>query len=349
MTAEASSILPAAFSAGCLRPASAEPHAFEAVSSYVTEEFEGGLTLSKRAESSAAEEASPHYSEPVTSQLAPSGVADATSGISAGAEISTTVVADGPTTVGEETGVSLSNWRQVEEASPASSELPMEDTACSDTEDSGVSDGSGTSSAVGAASIAGTGAGASLPTTHLRRNLDEETMPYAYPKYANHPDAAAHVKQFWSIWAVNHGTQGLTPTKREQSMIVEFQLSLEAQAARWYAQQDVSTFRTFQDLVDKFLEMFQDLVDKFLEMFQVKIDPTEVLKEYYSLQQQSGESVADFLLRFRAVQAMLDTAPMEEIQKRQFLKALRDPLSCRTAPDLRVSWMMTTGVLDEEK
>jgi hypothetical protein len=47
---------------------------------------------------------------------------------------------------------------------------------------------------------------------------------------------------------------------------------------------------------------FQDLVDKFLEMFQVKIDPTEVLKElYYSLQQQAGESVADFLLRFRAV------------------------------------------------
>jgi hypothetical protein len=67
---------------------------------------------------------------------------------------------------------------------------------------------------------------------------------------------------------------------------------------------------------------FQDFVDKFLEMFQVKIDPTEVLKEYYSLQQQLGESVADFLLRFRAVQAML----AEEIQKRQFLKALREPL-----------------------
>jgi hypothetical protein len=61
-------------------------------------------------------------------------------------------------------------------------------------------------------------------------------------------------------------------------------------------------------------------------MFQVKIDPTEVLKEYYSLQQQAGESVADFLLRFRAVQAMLDIAPAEEIQKRQFLKALREPL-----------------------
>jgi hypothetical protein len=67
-------------------------------------------------------------------------------------------------------------------------------------------------------------------------------------------------------------------------------------------------------------------VEKFLEMFQVKIDPTEVLKEYYSLQQQAVESATDFLLRFRAVQAMLDTAPAEEIQKRQFLKALWEPL-----------------------
>jgi hypothetical protein len=191
-------------------------------SSYVNEEIEGGLTLSKRAERSAAKEASPHYSEPVTSRLAPSGVADATSRISEGAEISSTVVADGPATVAEETGVSQSNWRQVEEASPASSEVPTKDTAGSDTEDSGVSDGSETSSAVVGASTAGTGAGASLATTHLRRNLDKDTMPYAYPKYANHPNAAAHVKQFQSIWAVNHGTQGLTPTKREQSMIVEF-------------------------------------------------------------------------------------------------------------------------------
>jgi hypothetical protein len=39
-------------------------------------------------------------------------------------------------------------------------------------------------------------------------------------------------------------------------MIMEFQLSLEGQAARWYAQQDVSTFGMFQDFVDKFLEMF---------------------------------------------------------------------------------------------
>jgi hypothetical protein len=65
-----------------------------------------------------------------------------------------------------------------------------------------------------------------------------------------------------------------------------------------------------------FRDVLLELVDKFLELFQVKIDPTKVLKEYYSLQQQTGESVADFLLRFRAVQAMLDTPPAEEIQKR---------------------------------
>jgi hypothetical protein len=57
-------------------------------------------------------------------------------------------------------------------------------------------------------------------------------------------------------------------------MIVDFQLSLEGQAARWYVQQEISTFGTFQELVQ----------DKFLEMCRVKIDPTEMLKEYYALQ-----------------------------------------------------------------
>jgi hypothetical protein len=64
--------------------------------------------------------------------------------------------------------------------------------------------------------------------------------------------------------------------EREQSMIMEFELSLEGQVAGWYAQQDISTFASFQALMDKFLELFQ-----------VKIDPMEVLKEYYSLQQQA--------------------------------------------------------------
>jgi hypothetical protein len=92
--------------------------------------------------------------------------------------------------------------------------------------------------------------------------------------------------------------------EKEQSMMAEFQLSLDGHATRWYAQQDVGTFATFQDLVDKFLELFQ-----------VKIDPTKVLREYYSLQQQLGESVAEFLLRFGAVQGMMTDEPTEEMQK----------------------------------
>jgi hypothetical protein len=79
---------------------------------------------------------------------------------------------------------------------------------------------------------------------------------------------------------------------------------LEGQVARWYAQQDINTFITFQELVDKFEELFQ-----------VNINPTEVLKEYYLLQKQGWESVAEYLLRFRAVQASMDTAPLEAIQK----------------------------------
>jgi hypothetical protein len=70
------------------------------------------------------------------------------------------------------------------------------------------------------------------------------------------------------------------------------------------------------------------LVDKFLELFQVKIDPTKALKDrsYGIVPVASEELVADFHLQFSVVQAMLDTPLAEEIQKRQFLKALRERL-----------------------
>ena len=38
------------------------------------------------------------------------------------------------------------------------------------------------------------------------------------------------------------------------------------------------------------------------------------------------ESVADFLIRFQAVEGLLDTPPTEDIRKRHFLKALKEPL-----------------------
>jgi hypothetical protein len=181
----------------------------------------------------------------VTSGFAPSGVADAEIGISDGFEITSTVVAGGPPTVEEETGVSqLIRW-SVEEASLDSSEAITDGTVLFDTEDNGVLDGYETSSAVVGSPIVRTGTGGSQTTTNLRRKIEDDTMPYAYSKYSNHPDAVAHVKKFWSSWVVNHGTQGLSPMEREQSMIVEFQLSLEGQAARWYAQQEISTSATF--------------------------------------------------------------------------------------------------------
>jgi hypothetical protein len=203
-------------------------------SSYVTEELEGGLTLSKHAERSAAQEASPHHSKPVTSGFAPSDVTDVGIGILDGSEILSTIIAGEPPTVVKETGVSQQFRRAAEEASPDSTEAITDGTIFSDTKDSGVSDGYETSSAAVASPAVGTGRGVSQLPTHQHRTIEEDTMPYAYPKYSNHPDAAAHVKQFQSIWAVNHGTQGLSRTECEQSMIVEFQLSFEGQATRWY-------------------------------------------------------------------------------------------------------------------
>ena len=81
-------------------------------------------------------------------------------------------------------------------------------------------------------------------------------MSYPYPKYSNHPNARWHFKQFHSIWAMNHKIQGLSTTNAEQSKIVEFQLSLEEQASRWYVQHDSTSFETFDDLVTKFKELF---------------------------------------------------------------------------------------------
>jgi hypothetical protein len=126
----------------------------------------------------------------------------------------------------------------VEEASPHLEERITQEDVPSDTEESGIQIDSGIPSPVivGGPPTAGQGTGVPLTPTAQRRISEEDVMPYAYPKYSNHPDAAVHVKKFRSIWAVNHGTQGLSLMEREQSMIVDFQLSLEGQAARWYAQ-----------------------------------------------------------------------------------------------------------------
>jgi hypothetical protein len=93
----------------------------------------------------------------MTSGFAPSGVADAEIGISDGFKISSTVVVGSTPTVVEGTGGSQQVRWAAEEASSASSEALTEGTIFSDIEDSGVSDGSATSSAVVGLPTVGTG------------------------------------------------------------------------------------------------------------------------------------------------------------------------------------------------
>jgi hypothetical protein len=107
----------------------------EEASLYITEEFEGGLTLLNCAEWSAAEEASPHHPEPVTSGFTPSGVTDAEIEISDGFEICSTVVASRPLTVVKETGVSRQFGSTAEEASLDSTEAITDETVFSDLKD----------------------------------------------------------------------------------------------------------------------------------------------------------------------------------------------------------------------
>jgi hypothetical protein len=53
--------------------------------------------------------------------------------------------------------------------------------------------------------------GTSVPRqpTIQRRKPADDIMSYAYPKYSSHPDTAAHVKQFQSIWAMNAGIESI--------------------------------------------------------------------------------------------------------------------------------------------
>jgi hypothetical protein len=162
----------------------------------------------------------------VTNGFVPSVIPDAGEiEILDGLKISSTVVVDISPTVVMGTGVPQQLGSAVEQASPHPTETVTDGHVPSDAEEIGIPDGSKIPSTV----VVGRPVPQRL--TNQCRILTDDIMPYAYPKYSNHPDAAAHVKQFRSIWAMNHGTQGLSLMEREQSMIVEFQLSLEGQVA----------------------------------------------------------------------------------------------------------------------
>jgi hypothetical protein len=83
-------------------------------------------------------------------------------------------------------------------------------------------DGLGISTTKHAVSLGGPPVAATGMGVPSNPKFADDIMSYAYPKYSNHPDAAAHVKQFRSIWPINHEMQGLTSTERDQSIIIEF-------------------------------------------------------------------------------------------------------------------------------
>jgi hypothetical protein len=186
---------------------SAERGTAEEASSYPAEAFRDGLLRSARSEHHTTEEASSYLTEEITNGLSPSNNA----GRSADEEASSHATEkdmDGlvPSVVPNAQEIKIS----------VGLEISVEVV-------------------VGGSPTVAKGTGVPNKPTNQRQTIADDIMLYAYPKYSNHPDAAAHIKQFRSIWAVNHGTQGLFAMEREHSMIMEFQLSMEGQAARWYA------------------------------------------------------------------------------------------------------------------
>jgi hypothetical protein len=209
MAEGASSYLAAASRDGFLRSAHSEPCATEEASSYLTEESEDGLTPSNSTEQQKAESVSPQQPETSTNGFVPSDVSVAEEiEISDGLEISSTVVADGSPTVVPGTGVPEQLGRAVKEASPHLAERVMQGDVPAEADEIRSEIGSKILPPVVVSGPRTVVQGTCVPLipTNQRRILAEDIMPYPYPKYSNHLDAAAHVKQFRSIWAVNDGT-----------------------------------------------------------------------------------------------------------------------------------------------
>ena len=140
-------------------------------------------------------------------------------------------------------------------------------------------------------------------------------MPYPYPRYTDGPDAELHIRAFVSTWQPNHSTQRLSLAEIDASKIVEFMLSLDGPAARWYSRFDTGEVTTFQDVRTKFLELFHREVAK-----------RELLRQFFSMSQEPQETVEQFTIRFPD----LDDVSAQHIPD-TFLSSLREPLRTTVA------------------
>ena len=84
----------------------------------------------------------------------------------------------------------------------------------------------------------------------------EEKISYPYSKYRDDADAEAHIRDFLTIWEINHAAQRLSATAEEKSKIVEFVLSLDGLSANWFAKNGIRAFESFEQLTTKFTQLF---------------------------------------------------------------------------------------------
>ena len=165
------------------------------------------------------------------------------------------------------------------------------------------------------------------PTPPARALTPDDDMSFQYPKYRDDPDAEAHVHAFQQTWEANHVSQRLTAAEEERSKIAEFGVTLEGPAARWHRTQDPSTITTFADLKAKFLHFFHK-----------EVDQREMVGLFYTIRQDPGESIPQFVIRFQRMHSQLTRTPPEEETRAIFLAALREPLrTVCTVIDFRTS------------
>ena len=99
-------------------------------------------------------------------------------------------------------------------------------------------------------------------------------MSYPYSKYRDGVDAEAHIRDFLTIWEINHAAQRLSATAEEKSKIVEFVLSLDGLSANWFAKNGIRAFESF--------ESFEHLTTKFTQLFHRQIPQKDLIGQFYA-------------------------------------------------------------------
>ena len=146
-------------------------------------------------------------------------------------------------------------------------------------------------------------------------DLEEDSMPYPYPRYNGEADAEAHIRAYLTTWQANHASKRLGLVEANISKIAEFGLSLDGQAASWYSQNEISEF-----------EDFDQLKQEFVQLFHKRIPQRDLMSQFYASRQEANETVPQFVIRFQSLRRQLTRSPTPEELTDIFLTGLREPL-----------------------